>query len=483
MSLSSTQKVTKNSIWLIIQPLILNVISIFVIGYIAQTLGQADYGKFVFAFTFVAMFGSITSMGLRTITVREIAEDKNKVSIFLGKILTLRFFLALIVVVAVFFAVNLMHYPQITKIIVYIVSLTVIFNTISSAFIDTFQAYEMMEYVAYTQFISGIVLTALSVIVLYIGYRLIGLTLVYCFGSFLALVVAALYLFRKITIPRITIDFSLWKQSLYKGAPFFYPSLVTSIGAKIGIIFLSKMSGDISVGIYGAANNLVEKLVMIPDGVGTAIFPTMATVYKSSKNDAAHLFQRFFLYLFLIALPIAVGTTILATPIIISIYGVEYQESILILQILIWWLLFTFLAMIQSYALGAIHQEKKAAMSSYIASPFCIVLNLLLIPHFKHIGAAISSAIAGVISFVILSIFIKKYLINNLFKNKAFVKIIIANILMGFFVFLVRKYNVLLSISLGVIIYSLTILFFRLVTVYDLVKLWNAFVNRKKATY
>jgi O-antigen/teichoic acid export membrane protein len=479
--MSSTEKVVKNSLWLIVQPLVLNIISIFVIGYIARTLGQADYGRFVFAFAFVMMFSPIANMGLRAIMVREVAEDKNKVSIFLGKIMTLRFFFALIALATIFFAVNLMHYPPITKIVVYIASLTIIFNTITTTFQDTFQAYEKMEYVAYTQFISGLVLTALSVLVLYIGYRLIGLTMVYCFGSFLGLVIASWYLFKKFTIPKIKIDFLFWKRSLYKGTPFFYPSLVALIGAKIGIIFLSKMSGDTSVGIYGAANNLVEKLIIIPDGICTAIFPTMASTYQASKNDAAHLFQRFFLYLFLLGLPIAIGTTILAKPIITLIYGTEYHASILILQVLAWWLFLTFLTMIQGYALGAIHQEKKAAIVPFITTPCYIILNLILIPRFREIGVGISSVAVAILSFIIHSIFIRKYLVvDNLLRNKLFIKMLIANILMGVFVFLFGKYNVFLSILIGVIIYSFTILFLRIVSSDDLLKLWKVFINLKK---
>jgi O-antigen/teichoic acid export membrane protein len=478
--MNSTQKVVKNSFWLITQPLILNVISIFVIGYIARTLGQADYGKFIFAFAFVMMFSPIASMGLRAITVREIAEDKSRAGVFLGKMVTLRFFLALIALVAIFFTVNLMHYPQITKIIVYIASLTLLFNAIDSTFKDTFQAYEKMKYVAYTQFISGIVLTALSVIVLYIGYRLIGLTLVYCFGNFLALVMAIWYIFKKFTIPKIKIDFSFWKRSLYKGVPFFFPSLVALIGTKIGIILLSKMSTDASVGIYGAANNLVEKLIIIPDGICTAIFPTMAALYQNSKEDAACLFQRFFLYLFLLGLPIAVGTTILAKPIIILVYGVGYQSSILILQILIWWLFLTFLTYIQGWTLGAIHQEKKGALAPFITTPCYIILNLLLIPQFKEIGVSISSVIVAGISFIILFIFIRKYLVSNLFKDRNLMRIVTANIIMGLCIFLFKEYKLFLSICIGVITYSFMILSLRIISINDFIKLWNTFVKKKE---
>jgi O-antigen/teichoic acid export membrane protein len=475
---SPTQRVAKNSLWLIVQPLILNVISIFVIGYIARTLGQADYGKFVFAFAFVAMFAPIANMGLRAITVREIAEEKDKASIFLGKIATLRFFLALIAVAALFFTVNLMNYPQITKLIVYIASLTIVFNAVATSFKDAFQAYEKMKYVAYTQFISGIVLTALSVIVLVIGYRLIGVSLVYCFGSFLALLVATLYLFKKFTIPKIKIDFAFWKQSLYKGAPFFFPSLVALIGTKIGIILLSKMATDASVGIYGAANNLVVRLAIIPDGICTAIFPTMAALYQSSKKDAAQLFQKFFLYLFILGLPIAVGTTILAKPIINLIYGAKYQGSILVLQILIWWLLLTFLTMIQGCALGAIHQERKNAKVRFIAIPCGIILALFLIPHFKEIGVAISSVLTAVFTFILFSIFIRRHLIDNLLQNKVFIKIIMANIAMGIFVFLFKEYNIILSILIGVTLYSFTILSLRVVSIGDISKLLKVLIKK-----
>lgn len=477
---SPAQRVAKNSLWLIIQPLILNVISIFVIGYIARTLGQADYGKFVFAFAFVTMFTPIANMGLRAITVREIAEEKGKTGTFLGKILTLRFFLALIAVAALFFTVNLMNYPQITKVIVYIASLTIVFNALANTFKDVFQAYEKMKYVAYTQFISGIVLTALSVIVLFIGYRLIGVSLVYCFGSFLGLIVATLYLFKKFTIPKIKIDFAFWKQSLYKGAPFFFPSLVALIGAKIGIVLLSKLATDTSVGIYGAANNLVEKLVVISGGICAAVFPTMAALYQTSKDEAVRLFQRFFLYLFILGLPIAVGTTILAKPIINLIYGAKYQSSVLVLQILIWWLFLQFLASIQGWTLGAIHQERKAARVPFIVVPCYIILNLLLIPHFKEIGAGISSVIAGAFTFILYSIFIRRYLVSNFLKKKILIKIVVANIIMGVSTFLLKEYNVFLPISIGAIIYSSIILSFRIISRDDLAKLWGMLAEKKR---
>jgi len=119
--------VVKNSILLIVSPLILNFISIFVNGLIARKLGKADFGQFVFALTFVTMFGSITNLGLRAITIREIAEDVQHISTFVGKMLVLRCLLAFAAMVLLVVTVNVMGYTPETKMLVYYAALIILF--------------------------------------------------------------------------------------------------------------------------------------------------------------------------------------------------------------------------------------------------------------------------------------------------------------------------------------------------------------------
>lgn len=466
--MNPAQKVIKNSTWLIIQPLILNIISIFVIGYIARTLGQADYGKFVFAFAFVSMFASLDNMGLRLITVREITEDSGNAGEFLGRMLILRFFLVLCAFSLIIFIINLLHYSISTKIIVYIAAVAMILDTVTTTFKDAFQAFEKMQYIAYTQFISGFILTVLSVLVLFFGYRLVELTLVYMFGSLLALLVSSYYLLKKFVTPRLKFDLSFWKSNLYKGAPFFYPNIASAVGGKIGIIFLSKIAGDIGVGIYGVAANLIERLLIIPDGICTSYFPTMASIYRGSKSEAKQLFQRFFLYQLLLGLPIAIGITILAKPIICLIFGSKYLNSIVILRILSWGLFLSFLTLFLKYSLNAIHREKKTALSTFITVPCYIIVNFMLIAIFKEIGAAISFLLDQIFQFLVLVFFVKKYLCSGILELRAFINIILVNALLGFFVFFFRDYNFFLLIPMTIIAYIFFLLVFRLIKLSEL---------------
>ncbi len=238
---------------MIIQPLALNFISLFVIGYIARTLGQSDYGKFTFAFAFISVFMPLINMGLGSLATREIAENRHNVELYLGKLISLRIALSITAFILIVAAINIMNYPLDTKLVVYIAGLTILSYGIIVTFNSAFQGLEEMKYMAYGQFISGFLLTVLSVVILLIGFRLKGLTAVYSLGSYIGMIASLYYMSRLIKLPKFDIDISFWKNNLVRGFPFFIPGLISMLGAKAGIIMLSKISGDNAVGLFGAA--------------------------------------------------------------------------------------------------------------------------------------------------------------------------------------------------------------------------------------
>jgi O-antigen/teichoic acid export membrane protein len=470
--MNATKRVVRNSLWLVVQPLILNLISLFVIGYIARTLGQVDYGKFTFAFSYVAMFLPIINLGISSVITRDITEDRVNAGRIIGKVLILRLLLSLLAVVLAVVVINILHYPQNTKLVVYMAGSMLLFSAVSNTLNSAFQGFEKMEYVAKSQFLSGLILTALSVVVLYAGFGLKTLTLVYCFGNMLGTIIALWFLYKRITKPVFEIDLVLWKSTLMKAIPFFIPLMVGLLGEKMGVILLTKISGDAAMGVYGAASGLVERLVLIPDGICTAIYPTMAALYMSSRQEAVVLFKRFHLYAMIIGMPIAIGTTILADPLIQIVYGAKYASSAIILRILIWWFFFLFLNMLQVWTLGAIHQEKKGVTIVCISTPVFILLNLLLIPIFAEKGYAAATLISVFLSFSMSLIFICRYLRSKMIDLSVIVRLLGANVVMGLFTYLFRHNIIVITIpvSAGNL---LGIVYFRVITRDEVRKLWS----------
>ena len=462
--MNSSDRVVTNSFWLIAQPLVLNVASLFVVGYMARTLGQADYGKFVFAFAYVSMFAPLANMGLRAITVREIAKDREHADRFLGSIVIVRLVLSVVATLLAALLIRLLGYPIDTRIVVYLAASTIVFQAVATTFYDAFQAFEIAKYMAYAQFLSGMTLTVLSIVVLALGWRLYGLTAVYVLGSVLGTVLSYMYGVRNVAAPRYAVDFAQWKGYLVQGAPFFFPNLITLVGAKVGVVLLSGMSGDSAVGVYGAANMLVERLAIVPDGICTAMYPAMVILFRESREETSRLFRRFYLYLLLLGLPLALGTTVLAQPIIRLVYGARYDASARVLQVLIWWLFFTFLTSILYWTLAAIDREHKAGRVAFIVTPVYVALNLVLIPVFHGVGAAVAALLASMVAFALLYRYVRLYLVGYTVEPRTLVRALLATGLMVAVALLLRNVHVMVTVVVCAASYVAAAIALRLVS-------------------
>jgi len=99
-----------------------------------------------------------------------------------------------------------------------------------------------------------------------------------------------------------------------------------------------------------------------------------------------------------LAFPIAVGTTILAEPLIRLIAGESYlPHSAIALQILIWFLPFSFMNSLLQYVLIAVNQQRFITASFVGATAANAGLNLLLIPHLSYVGAAVTTILSEIV--------------------------------------------------------------------------------------
>jgi O-antigen/teichoic acid export membrane protein len=456
---AAAKRVAKNSVLLIAQPLILNVISIFATAYIARTLGPEDYGRFVFAMTFILVFVPMTNLGLRQLTVRDIAaSDRKDVSEFVGKITTLRLLLAVAAALACVAAGWLSQPSPETARVVYLASAIIVVMAVTSTATDVFQAFEDMRLIAVVQFVSGFLLTVASVVVLWLGLGLVGLMASYVVGNLIGMVMALRYLYGRFARPVWSVDLRFWRDSLRRAAPLFIPNLVLNSCARLGVILLGRISGQAALGTYGVASTLTEKVSIIPDAICTALFPTLASLYARSREEAAALYRRVARYLLLLSLPIAVGTTLLARPIISLLFGSTYSGSPPVLALLSWGLFGSFFWQLQLWTVGAIHQERRAFFVPIGGSVVFLGLALLLIPRYGEIGLCLAGLVFAVVTFVWYDRIMRAHLSRRLLDPGVLVRAVAAAAAMAAVVWLVRGWSVLLSIPIGAVVYAVALL-------------------------
>lgn len=457
--MSAEGRVARNTGWLVIQPLLLNAVSVFAMGYITRTLGTEDYGKFTLAFVFAAMFAPFSNMGLRSVTVRDIAEDKSATTTHMAKMLVTRTALSFAAAAALGVATLFLGYDSLTVKLSMIAAITLIVQAVSSTFHDAFQAHERMSFVAYSQFVGGSALTLLSCLVLFLGFGVVALTVTYVVGGLITLAVA-IYLMRRVAPLELSFDFGYARQKLVQAAPFFVPNIIAVVGGKIGTVLLSKFATETSVGFFGAATSLTDRLAVISDGVCTAIYPTLTVLYATSRLDAANLFKRFFGYLVILALPIGVGTSLLARPIMTLVCGSAFEGAGPVLIVSVWGLAASFVTSIQFWALGAMHLERIGARVAILSTVVCVVCNVIFIPLWAEVGTALASLVSTLFSFFIVRRTITRELSSELMELRRFLRVVLASLLMAGVVYLLRHTPVLLPIVAGAVVYGFSLIVF-----------------------
>ena len=467
--MTTVQTIAKNTSWLVIAD-IANKLLLFVLFiFMARYLGDVGFGKYSFAVTFAGLFAILSDLGMGGLLTREVARDKNSVGKYFGNVSLIKTLLSVIVYVLIVITINLMNYPADTKLAVYILGFYVLFDSFTlNFFCPIYRAFEKMEYEALVKVIKNFIIVALGLLVIYLDLGFVALVSAFLVGSIFGFVVGLLVVAKRFTKPKIEIDFEFCKEFVNKALPFAMAGIFVPIYFNIDKVMLSVMKGDAAVGWYSGATTLVYALLIIPSAFNGSIFPIMSRWYITDKNSLKVLYEKSFKYLLMLALPIAVGTTILADRIVLLVLGEEFVNSIIVLQILVWVLVFMFLNNLIGSVLGAINKQMVGATFAGVAALLNILLNLLLIPEFGGVGAAIATIATEGVGFICICHYVSTHM-YKISAHRVVVKPLVASLVMGLFLVLTFKdVNLVLIVFSAILIYVISTLFIKGFTKEDL---------------
>lgn len=456
--MSRIVRVAKNSVILGLQQVVVNLLSVFVVGYIARKLGKTDYGVFSLAFTFTIFFSFISHLGLRTLTIREVAKEREKSNEYLGKIIPARLFLIALMTAVVPLAAIILRYDSKIVGIVAIAALAAMFEQLSRIINDIFQAHEEMGKVAFRDITVRVFSGLVSIAVLFYGFGLVAVSWVYVIGAIIGLLINIFLYNKRFQWPKMLIDYSFIWKNLQEGFSFMILGMASTMYASIDVFIISKLLNMESVGVYNASSTLFYRLSFIADAVATASFPAIAQLYWQEKQAADNVLAKSLCGIFVISIPTAVGGYMLSGDIIAMIYGSGYESSTIVFQILIVSLPFMFLSMQLNYALGAIRLQK-ILLKVIIALLFIkMTANFILIPMIGLSGSAIATFSTELIGFIVLVYFSKKYFeLAGLLKSLTIV--ILPLLAMIATLLFVKKFGPIIAMGSGAIIFCITLFF------------------------
>ncbi len=455
--MNTVKRIAKNTAFLVFGDLISKILSLLLIVFFARHLGDVVLGKYSFAFAFTGLFFIIADFGLTPLITREVARNKEKAAKFIANTAVMRLVLSILVFFLIVVSLRLIQYSPLTTKAVYLIAASRIFLNLSGVFRSIFKAFETMEYEFLIIITERIFTCSAGILVLFLGYGLIAVSWIIALGSFLSLLLSAFYVFRTFAKPKLELDFEFWKYASKESFPFLLSGIFFMIYYQIDTVMLSMMEGDAVVGWYSAAYRLVTPLGFIPGAFVASLFPVMSRYFVSSPESLKFAYEKAFKYLLILALPLAVGTTLLADKVIIAVYSYEFSNSIIALQILIWSEAIIFLNAVFGTVINSINKQKVNTYLTGINAVFNVVLNLLLIPTFSFVGASIATVATQLVGGTMAFCYLRKNfhspgLISILWRS------VFASLLMGGVVVLLRSLPIPVIVVLSGITYFLAII-------------------------
>ncbi len=217
---------------------------------------------------------------------------------------------------------------------------------------------------------------------------------------------------------------------------------------------LSILQGNNAVGLYNAAYKIVTVLMFVQSVSNISVFPLMSKLFVISKISLKRLVEKYFKFMILISFPLGIGITLLAPNIILLIFGKQYENAIIALQILIWSGVFTFLYTAFAQLFLATGKQITLTKITGICMIENVLLNLILIPKFSYIGASFVTVVTEFTLFAFILI-----IANNmgygipLKQLRNIIKVIISSLLMGVFIYLFIKISIFILVPSSIIIY------------------------------
>jgi PST family polysaccharide transporter len=390
------QKIIGNTGWLVADNLLRMLIGLFVGIWVARYLGPAAFGELSYALALVGMFGVIASLGIDGNIVRDLVREPDKQNEILGTAFRLKIVGAIVSAVACVATVYFLRpqHPQ-TMLIVAILSGGMLLLALEIVSV-WFQAQVQSKYTVYAKNVAYVLGAVIRVeLILHeaplIAFAWAGLVESVLIG--LGLVVV--YYRQHRCLP--TAWTASWRRArimLHEGWPLLFSAVSSMLYLRLDMIMLGEMSGDHAVGIYGAATRLSEVWYFLPMAIVSSLQPSLV---RAREQGQLQYFKRLLqLYRLMAALSVLVSlaVTIIAAPLVELLYGAQYREAGAVLTLHVWASVAVFLGVASSQYLVIENLQKLSFYRTTIGLGCNTILNLVLIPHFGAIGAAVATLVS-----------------------------------------------------------------------------------------
>lgn len=427
---------------------------------LARRLTDAGYGRYSLILVIVMMAAMAADFGTASIVVREISCRRERANSLLAPVLLLRLITTVLVAAGVFLTVILGDIERGFALPLMIAALSIIPASLATALEAGLQAHERMDLSALADVVFSVVLTAAGVIVVYMGGGVTAMIIVYLAASGVRLLysLAAYRLLDERIRGGWHFSGADFRHMTLESFPVLCWQLVSLAYYKVDVLLLGMFRTEAEVGWYAAAYKLFEVPIMFGWLAVQALLPLMSRLYQTSHDGLVLLFEKTIKYIWIVGLGVAVLMAALSRPVVELLLPAEYEPAARLLIVLGASLPFMVGCVLFGNLFIAMDVQARMARWSLASLAVNVGLNLVLIRQYGVMGAAITTLVSEIFSFLLFYGFTAHFL-----RHVKMVEVFLAPVLAAAGVLLLlvvaEHYSSPLAGLAGIVIYPLVLYF------------------------
>jgi len=455
----------------------------FLLPVITKTLGSYDYGIWSQINVTISLLTPFALLGLSMSIVRFLSAEKD-VNIIRESFHSVLFFVALtgmLISILVFvisdWLASFLFQDINTSYFIKIGSFLIFFSALDQITMFYFRIFRQISKYAFLSIFNSFGRLVLILILVKMGFGLFGVISATLIVHIFVIVVGILLITSQIgfSVPKFTYLHSHLKY----GLPLTPNSAIRWITSSSDKYILGFFMGLNAVGIYAAAYAIGNIISFFVSPIQLILFPALSKAYDTQNLSEVNGYLEYSLkYFLLFAIPSAFGISVLAKPILKIMTTEEFVSGSIVIPFIAFGIIFEGVYQI---SINVTHMVKKTQYNIVflsIGAIFNLILNIILIPLFGLVGAAVSTLMAYFLMCAVSVFFSQKYVqfnIDWLFISKSFLSSLVMALV-------ILTYNpetfigIIMAIGLGFTIYCLLIILLKGVEIRELKSIIHALI-------
>ena len=436
------------------------VLSLFVVVYLANGLGDDGYGRYSTLIAYLALVSVIADLGFNPLYTREAARAAHKLGDYLGTLLVLK--LALAAAASVVLALALSLGAGLSSLVIPGAAL-LIATAYANLLRNTFYAVGRAEFDA----VAIIAEIAVQGGLIFFGAKAHAPVAFFVWAyaaSFLFTIVYALVVIRVFKLGRIRLGFDLGlvRRWFPLALPFAFTFFLTNLYFRADVPILQHFRSFAEVGWYTFAYKPFEALQFVPLAIQAVVYPLLGVYFVSDMSRLKVAYARFFKVLILLGWPLTVGTFVLVHP--IGRLFRLFPQSEASLRILAFAIVFLFANSAFYAMLNATNRQHMNAWATGLAAAINIGLNLILIPLYGYLAASATTVVTEASLCVFGWWFVQRHRPElQLPAIRVSWRILLAGLVMGVVLYPLARFPIYVSLPAGSLAYLVAVYLIRAV--------------------